>query len=288
MWCSVSSTPRRAAPTSSEKHAPLLPENSSRDSMGAQVCDVLDSPAPASLAAIRGMIVLGLVGSANMSVQVDVEAAYLHADLIGPPYYLEVPRVASSPVRRPVLRLHKAIPGLQQSGALWHDLADRIVRHHGWLPVLDVAQGVYYKDDAHGNLLVLALYFDNWIFGWPSQSIREEVCRLSKAYSQEKGPRVRPRHHRPPRLLPRHILPRDHLAWPRSDRVHRAARAAKPKLRPSPVPIATELDPLTDYENPGEYHEISAQLIGALLWIVRCGRPDLAYSVSLIARFSSR
>lgn len=126
-------------------------ENNARDTMGIQVCDIVDSSAPASLETIRGMIVLGLLGSGNTVIQVDVEAAYLHTDLIGPPHYLEVPRVAwpaswttSSPVRRPVLRLHRGIPSLQLSGALWHNLADRIVRDHGWLPVRDVAEDVYF------------------------------------------------------------------------------------------------------------------------------------------------
>lgn len=68
--------------------------NNLRDGMGMQVCDALDSSAPASLEAIRGMIALGLVGSINTMVQVDVEASYFHAYLAGPPYYLEIPRVA--------------------------------------------------------------------------------------------------------------------------------------------------------------------------------------------------
>lgn len=39
--------------------------------------------------------------------------------------------------------------------------------------------------------------------------------------------------------------------------------AAKPKLRPSPVPIAKDIYALTDYKAKGDYHEISAQMIGA-------------------------
>lgn len=57
--------------------------NNVRDSMGLQVCDILDSSAPAFLGAIRAMIVLGLVGTPNEIIQVDVEAAYLYADLTG-------------------------------------------------------------------------------------------------------------------------------------------------------------------------------------------------------------
>lgn len=81
--------------------------------------------------------------------------------------------------------------------------------------------------------------------------------------------------------------PRRGAARSRPDRLCRATRlhrrifakfkglAAKTNLRPSPMPIPKEMYSLPDYEAPGEYHGISAQMIGALLWVVRCSRLDL-------------
>lgn len=196
--------------------------------MGTQVSDVLDASASASLGDICAMVAIGLMCSKNSVLQVDVEAACLHADVVGPPYYLEIPRVAlpatwaaSSSVRRPVLLLHKAIPGLQQSGAFWHDLADRVLRHHGWKPIEDVAEDVYFKDDAHKNLLVLALYVDDWIFGGPSDSVCEDVRRRPTPRRKSEPSTSVPWASRP---LPRRIPACPPMDRPPAHRVHGATR----------------------------------------------------------------
>lgn len=132
--------------------------NNVRDGTGLQVGGVLGSLSPVPLETTRATI--------------DVETACLLADLAGPPYVLDVPRVtmpaswtSSSDLRRPLIRLHKAVPQLQQSSIFGHELADRLARDHGWLPVHDPADDAYFKQDSGGLLLVLSLCVDDWIFG---------------------------------------------------------------------------------------------------------------------------
>eukprot|EP00969_Alexandrium_andersonii_P156210 6906174-Alexandrium_andersonii.AAC.1 len=57
---------------------------------------------------------------------------------------MELPRAAWPPrwqawgLRCPALLLRKAIPGLEQSGELWHQLAKKVLRRHEWTLIADV------------------------------------------------------------------------------------------------------------------------------------------------------
>jgi len=281
--------------------------NNVRDSQGCQVADVLDASAPASLDAIRAVIACGLRVPDGAIFQVDIEAAYLHAELTGPAYYLELPRVAwpqswcTDPQRhRPVLRLRRALPGLQQSGELWHDLADRAVRHHGWEPITDAVDDIYVKrGSASLPPSLLALYVDDWLFCGPAHSIPNEIAALSRSTSREEeytfhlgavGPLDR--------FLGTYYAVRPAAAGLTTVEIQQHAYAkalverylacaGKTHLRKSVTPVSKEGPHPEDYDVPGSMADHAPQLIGALLWLARCSRPDLAYAVSLIARFSA-
>ena len=39
---------------------------------------------------------------------------------------------------------------------------------------------------------------------------------------------------------------------------------------------------------PGEHGEVAPHYLGALMWVMRCTRPDLAFALSLCARFITK
>lgn len=74
--------------------------NNIRDAGGVAVSDDLDSTAPASLDEVRIATSLGMSLDRSVAMQLDVEAAYLHAPLSGKPYFIELPRSLGRPSGR--------------------------------------------------------------------------------------------------------------------------------------------------------------------------------------------
>ena len=105
--------------------------------------------------------------------------AYLQAFLSGPPYFLELPRKLWHPswiskgFVRPVVRLHRALYGLPQSGNDWSSQAKGVLSARGWTKVADCADDVFSKPSPAGRVL-LVCYVDDLLASGPS--------RLAKAF----------------------------------------------------------------------------------------------------------
>ena len=65
--------------------------NNVRDTSGQHVVDAMDTAAPASLEGIRAVIAVSFSTKGGDVLQLDVEAAYLHAPLTGQKYFVELP-----------------------------------------------------------------------------------------------------------------------------------------------------------------------------------------------------
>ncbi len=64
-------------------------------------------------------------------------------------------------------------------------------------------------------------------------------------------------------------------------------KANKSHLCKVATPLPKEQPPPEDYEIDGRISECAAELIGSLLWVFRCARPDVSFAVAFLARFAA-
>ena len=133
------------------------------DAAGHQHYDADPHGAPTSLEAIRLVVWWACMHPEHTLLQADMCHAYLQTKLKGPAVYVVLPKViwpacwfdssGGERLRNPVLRLRKAMYGLRRSGFDWMQHAERILVHHGWIPVRDYVDSLFHKKPAHGPLL---------------------------------------------------------------------------------------------------------------------------------------
>ena len=87
-------------------------------------------------------------------------------------------------MRRPVLPLLKALPGLVQSGCLWHTFADEAAASNAWRRIEDVADDIYVKEPGPHPLL-LAMYVDDMLIGGPGPTLQSELDALDRAKQKD-------------------------------------------------------------------------------------------------------
>ena len=140
--------------------------NNVRDTSGCKVVDAMATSAPATLDEVRIVLAVGATQPSFCAIAADVDAAYLHAELVGPPHLLALPREAWPPswakarYTCPVVRLRRTLPGLQQSGPLWNEYCGRVLLGRGWSKVLDVAADIWVKH-VGSTLVILLVYVDD-------------------------------------------------------------------------------------------------------------------------------
>ena len=72
--------------------------------------------------------------------------------------------------RSPVLRLRRALYGLQRSGFDWAAKAKHVLTKHGWIEIVDVVDSVYMLSGPKGTCL-LALYVDDILAAGPEDML---------------------------------------------------------------------------------------------------------------------
>jgi len=132
--------------------------------------------APTSLEAIRLVCWWATMSPEHVLLQADVSGAYLQSRLGGRPVWVVLPPVLwpkawhDRGMKQPVLRLRKALYGLQRSGFDWAKKAHKVLSSLGWQVVPDVVDAVYILREGKSTC-ILALYVDDILAAGPGKML---------------------------------------------------------------------------------------------------------------------
>lgn len=119
--------------------------------------------------------------------QLDVSTAYLNSDLHDEIYMQQPQNFKDSRFPNKVMRLHKAIYGLKQSGREWNSNLDGTLRKLNFVPCDN--ESCLYKGNYNGKLVLIAVYVDDIIVGCIDKSIVLNIkAKIAKEFNvDDKG-----------------------------------------------------------------------------------------------------
>ena len=225
----------------------------------------------------------------------DIKSAYLMADVkediyLSPPEGLEVP----DNKRGWVLKLKRSLYGLKQAGRCWSQLLNEKMLELGMRP--STADPCLFLNDEDGELMTVNVHVDDCMITYTDerkyQRFRkrlESMFQISKSDDNntflgvviERLPNGKD-DGRGPIYVHQKPYITDILARFRHTDCKPASVPAEPGLKLSKAQM-----PTTDEGKAAMKDVPYRQLVGALLYLANCTRPDIAQAVSSCARFGS-
>jgi transposase InsO family protein len=210
--------------------------------------------------------------------QLDVKTAFLYGELDRDVYMSMPPGYAES---GKVFRLRRAVYGLRQAPRAWHDRLSTHLTSLGFKPA--ASDPSLYVMEAQGERVYLLVYVDDMLVvgkqGWLYQHVKRSIAaefdvrdlgavKSFLGYSVERNRQERKITIRQTALANQYVM-------------EHGMESAGPK----DVPIApgTAMEPFQPGENPAPEHYSS--LVGSMLYLANCTRPDLSFSVGACSRF---
>ncbi|KAJ9539391.1 hypothetical protein OSB04_032124 [Centaurea solstitialis] len=236
---------------------------------------------------------ISLVVSEGLEMQLmDVVTAYLYGDLDSE-IYMKVPNGltlpdSSKPRNAYAIKLKRSLYGLKQSGRMWYTRLSEYLIRKGYKND-ELCPCVFIKKTSSG-FSIIAVYVDDMNIIGTFDEIRDTASYLKSEFEMKDLGKTRyclgiELEHRACGIL-----------------IHQSAYIQKilrrfnmDKAHPASTPmIGRSLDIKKDPFRPKDDDEevLGAEIpylsaIGALLYLAQCTRPDIAFSVNLLARFSS-
>jgi len=235
---------------------------------------------------VRIFMALNAVFGMNVS-QLDVDVAYLHG-ILSEPNYMSMPQgfVAKDPDGRSyVMKLVKSLYGLHQSGREWHKVLKHAIIENGFTQLKSEPCAFMKYDDDTGQLIVVLVYVDDILIACADKNIIKKF----KDYLRTKFD----------------IKDLGDAEWILKIEIHRTAKGLWIGQRNYAEMVLKEFDcwdipPSKFKENPmlpsWQHDERSPKLdttgakryngiIARVLYLAQQTRPDLLYSVNVLAQF---
>ena len=242
--------------------------------------DYFDTYSPVTrITSIR--MVIAIAALRNLEIhQMDVKTAFLNGDL-NEEIYMEQPEGFSAPGQEgKVCRLVKSLYGLKQAPKQWHEKFDNAILSSGF-KINECDKCVYVKDTDKGYV-ILCLYVDDMlIVGSNDEIIKSTKKMLNSKFDMKDmgiadvilGVRIS-------KISSGLVLSQSHYI----DKILEKFNKSDTNVARTPVDFSLHLS-----KNKGEgVSQLEySRIIGSLMYLMSCTRPDIAYAVSRLSRYTS-
>ncbi|WJZ95257.1 hypothetical protein VitviT2T_014041 [Vitis vinifera] len=226
-------------------------------------------------------MVLAIAALRNLEIhQMDVKTAFLNGDL-DEEIYMEQPEGFSAPGQeKKVCKLVKSLYGLKQAPKQWHEKFGNVMLSHGF-KINECDKCVYVKDTEHGYVIVCLYVDDMLIVGSDDKMITSTKNMLNSRFDMKDmgladvilGIKIK-------RTSYELILSQSHYV----DKILGKFDKDNSGVARTPVDVTLHLS-----KNKGEsVSQVEySRIIGSLMYLMSCTRPDIAYAVSKLSRYTS-
>ena len=226
-------------------------------------------------------MVLAIAGLKDLEVhQMDVKTTFLNGYL-NEEIYMEQPEGFSAPGQEmKVCRLVKSLYGLKQAPKQWHEKFDNVMLSHGF-KINECDKCVYVKDDEHGYVIVCLYIDDMLIVGSDDKMITSTNNMLNSRFDMKDmgladvilGIKIK-------RTSDGLVLSKSHYV----DNILGKFDKEKSGIARTPVNVTLHFS-----KNKGEsVAQVEySRVIGSLMYLMSCTRPDIAYAVNKLSRYTS-
>lgn len=243
--------------------------------------DYFDTYAPvARISTIRLLIALASIHNLIIH-QMDVKTAFLNGDL-DEEVYMNQPQGFIMPGNEnKVCKLIKSLYGLKQAPKQWHQKFDEVVLSNGYL-LNQADKCVYSKFDESGKGVIICLYVDDMlIFGTDQNQVDLTKEFLSSKFSMKNmgeadvilGIRIKHESNK--------------ISMSQS---HYIEKVLKKFNYFDCTPVSTPMD-TSEKLMPNTGKAVSqleySRVIGCLMYAMTCTRPDIAFAVGKLSRYTS-
>lgn len=242
--------------------------------------DYFDTYSPVTrITSIRTLIAIAAIYNLEIH-QMDVKTAFLNGDL-EEEIYMEQPEGFIVPGKeKKVCRLVKSLYGLKQAPKQWHQKFDEIMLSNGF-KINECDKCVYTKSTQHGYVIVCLYVDDMLIFGSNNDMIKSTKRILTSKFDMKDlgvadvilGIKIS-------RTAQGLVLSQSHYI----EKI--LGKFSKYINSPAKTPYDANLH-LTKNTGHGISQIEYARIIGSLMYIANCTRPDIAYSVNRLSRYTS-
>lgn len=232
---------------------------------------------------LRGVLALGAHYKLQLH-QMDVSTAFLHGELSEEVYMKQPEGFIKPGEKNLVCRLKRSIYGLKQSPRCWNHALDGCLKQMGFRQTAS-DPCLYVSSDSEGEVFVVAVYVDDIVLGGRSEAKLSEVkAGLSQRFKMKD---LGPLHH----FLGVTVAQDSGKLWigqpAFTERILQKFGMSDAK------PVRTPVNPdikLTQCENETDVYnqKMYQAAVGSLLYLSTKTRPDIAFAVGTVARFSAK
>ena len=244
--------------------------------------DFMETFAPtASLAAFRLLVAISVFNGWSLR-NLDIITAFLNGD-VDAEIYMGVPEGMNLNPKKFVLKLRRSLYVLRQAPRIWWERMRKFLLQSGFNCCH--AEPAIFVRNYNGRFVILLLFVDDILLTGTDEGIEDFVKECSREFkTRDLG--------NPKLFLGIHIERRkDKVIIHQRNYIKRLLE----RFNAPRNPVATPLDPKqplveapeTELLNEKDALEYRAA-VGGLMYLMICTRPDLAYTLSRLSKFSSR